>query len=74
LCGPGPIETPAIAGLVGNDIDQEKQLKANLAAGVPLGRMGQPDELAKAVVFLSSDDSSFAAGVELFVDGGFVAV
>jgi NAD(P)-dependent dehydrogenase (short-subunit alcohol dehydrogenase family) len=49
-------------------------MKANLAAGVPLGRIGQPDELAKAVVFLASDDSSFVAGVELFVDGGFVAV
>jgi NAD(P)-dependent dehydrogenase (short-subunit alcohol dehydrogenase family) len=36
--------------------------------------MGEPDELAKAVVFLASDDSSFVAGVELFVDGGFVAV
>ena len=74
VVSPGPIDTPAIAGLVGNDAEQEKQLKAGLAAGVPLGRMGEPDELAKAVVFLASDDSSFVAGVELFVDGGFVAV
>jgi NAD(P)-dependent dehydrogenase (short-subunit alcohol dehydrogenase family) len=74
VVSPGPIDTPAIAGLVGNDSEQEKQMKANLAAGVPLGRIGQPDELAKAVVFLASDDSSFVAGVELFVDGGFVAV
>ena len=41
---------------------------------VPLGRMGEPDEIAKAVVFLASDDSSFVAGVELFVDGGMVQV
>lgn len=74
VVSPGPIDTPAISGLVGNDSEQEKALKANLAAGVPLGRIGTPDELAKTVVFLASDDSSFVAGVELFVDGGFVAV
>ncbi|HEY9137027.1 MAG TPA: SDR family oxidoreductase, partial [Terriglobus sp.] len=74
VVSPGPIDTPAISGLVGNDSEQEKALKAGLAAGVPLGRMGEPDELAKTVVFLASDDSSFVAGVELFVDGGFVAV
>ncbi|MEG9433670.1 SDR family oxidoreductase [Terriglobus sp. ADX1] len=74
VVSPGPIDTPAISGLVGNDSEQEKALKAGLAAGVPLGRMGEPDELAKAVVFLASDDSSFVAGVELYVDGGFVAV
>jgi NAD(P)-dependent dehydrogenase (short-subunit alcohol dehydrogenase family) len=74
VVSPGPIDTPAISGLVGNDAEQEKQFKAGLAAGVPLGRIGEPDELAKAVVFLASDDSSFVAGVELYVDGGFVAV
>ena len=74
VVSPGPIDTPAIEGLVENDNEQEKQLNANLAAGVPLGRMGEPDELAKAVVFLARDDSSFVAGVERFVDGGFVAV
>jgi NAD(P)-dependent dehydrogenase (short-subunit alcohol dehydrogenase family) len=45
-----------------------------MAAQVPLGRIGHPDEIAKAVVFLASDDSSFVAGVELFVDGGMVQV
>jgi NAD(P)-dependent dehydrogenase (short-subunit alcohol dehydrogenase family) len=73
VVSPGPIDTPAISGLVKGK-DEEAQLRAGLAAGVPLGRMGTPDELAKAVVFLASDDSSFVAGVELFVDGGFVAV
>lgn len=71
---PGPIDTPAIDGLAQNNEEQAGQLKAGLASQVPLGRMGQPDEIAKAVVFLASDDSSFVAGVELFVDGGMVQV
>jgi NAD(P)-dependent dehydrogenase (short-subunit alcohol dehydrogenase family) len=41
---------------------------------VPLGRMGHPDEIAKVVVFLASDDASYVAGIELFVDGGMVQV
>ena len=44
------------------------------AAAVPLGRMGRPDEVAKAAVFLASDDSSYVAGIELFVDGGMAQV
>lgn len=74
VVSPGPIDTPAISGLVGNDAEQEKQFKAGMAAAVPLGRVGDSDEIAKAVVFLASDDSSYVAGVELFVDGGYVAV
>jgi NAD(P)-dependent dehydrogenase (short-subunit alcohol dehydrogenase family) len=50
------------------------QLKANFASGVPLGRMGQPDEIAKAALFLASDDSSFVTGIELFVDGGMAQI
>ena len=45
-----------------------------ISNSVPLGRLGTPDEIAKAVVFLASDDSSYVAGAELFVDGGFAQV
>jgi NAD(P)-dependent dehydrogenase (short-subunit alcohol dehydrogenase family) len=44
------------------------------AQGIPLGRVGTPDEIAKAVVFLASDDSSFVNGAELFVDGGMAQI
>lgn len=74
VVSPGPIDTPAISGLVGNDAEQEKQFKAGMASAVPLGRVGEADEIAKAVVFLASDDSSYVAGIELFVDGGMVQV
>lgn len=73
VVSPGPIDTPGVDGLA-QDAEQAKQLKANLASQVPLGRIGDADEIAKAVVFLASDDSSFVAGVELFVDGGMVQV
>jgi len=45
-----------------------------ISNAVPLGRFGRPEEIAKAVVFLASDDSSYVAGAELFVDGGFAQV
>jgi NAD(P)-dependent dehydrogenase (short-subunit alcohol dehydrogenase family) len=73
VVSPGPIDTPGITNLAA-DPETEKQFKAQMIAGVPLGRMGEPDEIAKAVVFLASDDSSFVAGVELFVDGGTIQV
>jgi NAD(P)-dependent dehydrogenase (short-subunit alcohol dehydrogenase family) len=70
---PGPIETPALDGLATTE-EGRQQVKAGLVAGVPMGRMGQPDEIAKVAVFLASDDSSFVSGIELFVDGGMAQV
>ncbi len=66
---PGPIETPIFDGFGETDKDRQ-DLKTHFASQVPLGRMGQPDEIAKAAAFLASTDASFVAGVELFVDGG----
>ena len=70
---PGPIDTPILNNLPVSK-DELGQIKTNLAAGVPLGRMGQPEEIAKAALFLASDDSSFVTGIELFVDGGLAQV
>jgi NAD(P)-dependent dehydrogenase (short-subunit alcohol dehydrogenase family) len=73
VLSPGPIATPGLDGL-GKTEEQSRQVKASLIAGIPLGRLGTPDEVAKAVVFLASDDSSFVNGSELFVDGGFAQI
>jgi NAD(P)-dependent dehydrogenase (short-subunit alcohol dehydrogenase family) len=70
---PGPIETPAINHLAGG-VDQGKQFMESMIVNVPMGRMGQPDEIAKAAVFLASDDSSYVSGIELFVDGGMAQI
>jgi len=71
---PGPIRTPGLVELAGPDAAQQQGLVDYLAAQVPLGRVGDPDEIAKAAVFLASDDSSFVNGVELFADGGMAQV
>lgn len=65
---PGPIETPGLKGLAPEG--QEQQLLAGEAAKVPMGRLGRPAEIAAAVLFLASDQSSFMTGTEMFVDGG----
>ena len=66
---PGPIETPIFDSFAETK-EQLQTVKDHFASSVPLGRMGQPDEIGKAALFLASSDSSFVAGAELFVDGG----
>ena len=70
---PGSTDTPGFGELIGSSETGQQRLKA-LSTVVPMGRLGKPEEIAKAVVFLASDDASFITGVELFVDGGFAQV
>jgi NAD(P)-dependent dehydrogenase (short-subunit alcohol dehydrogenase family) len=64
VMSPGTVETPGLANLMA------AEQKAEAVALVPLGRIGTPDDLGKAAVFLASDDSAYITGIELFVDGG----
>lgn len=66
---PGPVETPAMNKL-GLGEDAQKSMKAEIINLVPLGRMGTPGELAKAALYLASDESSYTVGTDLLVDGG----
>ena len=70
---PGSIDTPGLNDLLASSEVGEQRRKA-ITSAVPLGRFGTPDEIAKAVVFLASDDASYVTGAELFVDGGFAQV
>jgi NAD(P)-dependent dehydrogenase (short-subunit alcohol dehydrogenase family) len=70
---PGPIDTPGLSELLASS-ETGEQRKKMISTTVPLGRFGRPEEIAKAVVFLASDDASYITGVELFVDGGFAQV
>ena len=70
---PGPIDTPIFSNLLQNE-EQSEQFKKNIVNTVPMGRMGSPDEIAKVVSFLASDDSSYITGIELFVDGGLAQI
>jgi|SRR5689334_5069899 NAD(P)-dependent dehydrogenase (short-subunit alcohol dehydrogenase family) len=74
---PGPIDTPGLNGFVSGMAQGEQQIeqiKTSIVSSVPLGRMGTPDEVAKVISFLASDDSSFITGIELFVDGGMAQI
>jgi NAD(P)-dependent dehydrogenase (short-subunit alcohol dehydrogenase family) len=70
---PGAIDTPGLETLLASS-EVGQQRRKTLSNTVPLGRFGTPDEIARAVVFLASDDSSYITGTELFVDGGFAQV
>ena len=73
VVSPGLIDTEGLRELYGSS-DAGKQRLDSVKNIVPIGRLGAPDEIAKAVVFLASDDSSFITGIELFVDGGLAQV
>jgi NAD(P)-dependent dehydrogenase (short-subunit alcohol dehydrogenase family) len=63
VVSPGPVDTPILVG-------QPPDTIARIVSTIPMGRIGEADEIAKAALFLASDDSSFVTGIELFVDGG----
>ena len=66
---PGPVDTPIIEGQVGSP-EAAEEFRKQAAGHVPLGRIGRPEELAAAALFLASDESSFSTGTDLVVDGG----
>jgi NAD(P)-dependent dehydrogenase (short-subunit alcohol dehydrogenase family) len=70
VVAPGTVVTPGYKDSLGLTDEQISEMERQAAATTPLGRAGTPDEIAKAVVFLASDDSSYVNGIELFVDGG----
>ncbi|WP_029921426.1 glucose 1-dehydrogenase [Nevskia soli] len=69
VVSPGPVDTAGLRELLG-DSPEGQQRKQGFAQIVPIGRLGHADEIARAVLFLASDDSSYVTGTELFVDGG----
>jgi NAD(P)-dependent dehydrogenase (short-subunit alcohol dehydrogenase family) len=72
VVSPGPIATPGLAALA--QPEQKDILFHQLASAVPMGRLGDAQEVAKAVAFLASEDASFINGAELFVDGGVAQI
>jgi NAD(P)-dependent dehydrogenase (short-subunit alcohol dehydrogenase family) len=72
MVSPGPTETPIINRNPGMDDKAVDALRQMMIANTPMRRMGEPDEIARAVLFLSSDEASFITGVDLFVDGGVI--
>jgi len=69
VLSPGPVDTPILAKL-GIADDVRPAFDRQMAAAIPLGRMGRPEELAQAALFLASDDSMYITGANLKVDGG----
>ena len=72
MVSPGPTETPLINRNIGMSEAEVKALRETMIGNIPMHRMGEPEEIARAVLFLASDEASFINGVDLFVDGGCV--
>ena len=73
VVSPGPVDTPALFGLAKTP-EALAYMKEHMGDGIPLGRGSQPEEIARVVSFLASDDASYIAGAELIADGGMVQV
>jgi NAD(P)-dependent dehydrogenase (short-subunit alcohol dehydrogenase family) len=71
---PGAIDTPALATTTGLTAEQAEQAVAQFTSQIPMGRRGMPEEIAAAVVFLASDESSYITGADLAVDGGMAQI
>ena len=74
MVSPGPTETPALETTTGLTAEQAEQAAGQFAAQIPMGRRAKPEEIAAAVTFLASDESSYITGVDLAVDGGMAQV
>lgn len=74
VLGPDATLTLGVLGLAGPDNSQQQALIPALTGDIPMGSIADPDEIARAAVFLASDNSSFVAGAQLFVDGGTAQV
>ena len=74
VVSPGPVPTEGFHTAMGNDKAQEDAMIGGMLPRIPMGRVGTPDEIAKAVSFLASDDSSWITGMNLVVDGGMSQV
>jgi NAD(P)-dependent dehydrogenase (short-subunit alcohol dehydrogenase family) len=74
VLSPGPVRTPGLVGLAGDDAEAQQGLLDHFATLIPLGRVGDPEEIAKAALFLATEEASFVNGSELFADGGSAQV
>lgn len=74
VISPGPVRTPGLLGLAGDDAARHQEWLDSFVPQIPLGRVGEPEEIARVALFLASDDASFVNGSELFADGGTAQV
>ncbi|WLH15122.1 SDR family oxidoreductase [Pseudomonas hefeiensis] len=70
VLSPGPVRTPFLLDFAGEDPAQQQGMLDYLSTRIPLGRVGEPEEIARVALFLASDDASFVNGAEIFADGG----